>query len=236
MSIYIASLDLGQINDYAALVITEASGTIQKYYVDEPHPEVKVMHTVTKSVETMPLTHINVVHAERFPLGTKYAVVAHEMRKRIEGIPRNARRYFCLDQTGVGQGAVEFFTYLSPLGIVFTAGNAERAEQDGFGNWTFHVPKRNLIGAAQVLLQNRIMKIAADLPFADVLAKELTSFKMKISLAGHDTYEAWRERDHDDLVNALAMACWTTNTVIGVSVINQLSERKWEDPPGISPY
>jgi len=33
---------------------------------------------------------------------------------------------------------------------------------------------------------------------------------VKINLAtGHDSYEAWREGDHDDLVLAVAMACWT---------------------------
>ncbi len=31
---------------------------------------------------------------------------------------------------------------------------------------------------------------------------------MKITLAGNDTYEAWREGDHDDLVLAAAMAAW----------------------------
>lgn len=25
---------------------------------------------------------------------------------------------------------------------------------------------------------------------------------------GHDSYEAWRDGDHDDLVLSLAMACW----------------------------
>ena len=31
---------------------------------------------------------------------------------------------------------------------------------------------------------------------------------MKITLAGNDTYEAWRESDHDDLVLAAALATW----------------------------
>jgi hypothetical protein len=156
------------------------------------------------------------------------------MAKRIEKIPKP--RYFVLDQTGVGQGAIEFFTYLSPIGIVFTAGQKESSEQDIYGQMSFNVPKRNLVSAAQVLLQNHIMKIAADLPFASVLAKELTAFKMKISLAGHDTYEAWRERDHDDLVNALAMACWMSNMIISTNALEQLGRQKWEEPPGISPY
>ena len=45
-------------------------------------------------------------------------------------------------------------------------------------------------------------------PGAAQLVEELQKFKIKITLAGNDTYEAWRESDHDDLVIATAMACW----------------------------
>jgi hypothetical protein len=41
------------------------------------------------------------------------------------------------------------------------------------------------------------------------LKKELLNFKRKINLkTGHDSYEHWREGDHDDLVLACALACW----------------------------
>jgi hypothetical protein len=41
------------------------------------------------------------------------------------------------------------------------------------------------------------------------LVKELENFKVKVSTrTAHDSYEAWRESDHDDLVLALALACW----------------------------
>ena len=31
---------------------------------------------------------------------------------------------------------------------------------------------------------------------------------MKITLAANETFSAWRERDHDDLVLAVALASW----------------------------
>jgi hypothetical protein len=38
---------------------------------------------------------------------------------------------------------------------------------------------------------------------------ELTGFQLKVDLrSGHDTYEAWREGIHDDLVLAVAIAAW----------------------------
>ncbi len=41
------------------------------------------------------------------------------------------------------------------------------------------------------------------------LIDELHAFRVTISDNGHDSYSAWRERDHDDLVLALCLAAWT---------------------------
>ena len=43
---------------------------------------------------------------------------------------------------------------------------------------------------------------------APAMIEELQNFKIKFTRAGNDTYEAWRESDHDDLVLAAAMAAW----------------------------
>ena len=58
-------------------------------------------------------------------------------------------------------------------------------------------------------MQNSQLKIAEGLKLRETLERELQNFKVKINIAtGHDSYEAWREGDHDDLVLAVAMACW----------------------------
>jgi hypothetical protein len=44
-----------------------------------------------------------------------------------------------------------------------------------------------------------------------VLVKELKAFKVTVTTAGHETFEAWRERDHDDLVLAVALAVWLSD-------------------------
>ena len=72
----------------------------------------------------------------------------------------------------------------------------------------YNVPKRELVSNLAILFQSDRLKIARTLPEAPQLVEELQNFKMKITLAGNDTYEAWRESDHDDLVLAAAMACW----------------------------
>jgi soluble P-type ATPase len=38
--------------------------------------------------------------------------------------------------------------------------------------------------------------------------RELQNFRVKINIAtGHDSYEAWRENEHDDIVLAVALVC-----------------------------
>jgi hypothetical protein len=74
------------------------------------------------------------------------------------------------------------------------------------GGW--RVPKRDLVAVLQVLLQTGRLKIASALPDADTLQRELLAFEVKITSAANDTYGAWREGAHDDLVLAVALACW----------------------------
>lgn len=71
------------------------------------------------------------------------------------------------------------------------------------------VPKRDLVSAALVLMQNERLKIAEALELRETLVRELLAFRVKINVAtAHDSYEAWREGDHDDLVLSVALACW----------------------------
>ena len=65
------------------------------------------------------------------------------------------------------------------------------------------------MGVAQVLLQSGRLKVAESLPLAPTLVSELLNFRVKIGpLTAHDSYGAWREGQHDDLVLALACAAW----------------------------
>jgi hypothetical protein len=51
--------------------------------------------------------------------------------------------------------------------------------------------------------------IAPKLKQAAILMSELKNFQYKINKeTAHVSYEAWRERDHDDLVLALALSAW----------------------------
>ena len=78
-----------------------------------------------------------------------------------------------------------------------------------------NTPKRDLVSVLQVLLQSKRLKIAAGIEHRDLLLNELSTFSAKITTTAHDTYEAWREGQHDDLVLALALACWSFERATG---------------------
>ncbi len=93
---------------------------------------------------------------------------------------------------------------LSVIPVTITAGGS------GTGSVFsgYNVPKRELVSNLAIIFQAGRLKISRKLPEASQLVEELQKFKIKITPAGNDTYEAWRESDHDDLVVAAAMAAW----------------------------
>jgi len=111
-----------------------------------------------------------------------------------------------VDQTGVGAPVVDLSRHagLDPVGVLIHGGDKASSEGD-----TWRVPKRDLVGSLQVLFQSERLKISKKLPLASVLQSELLNFKVKIDpVTAHDSYSAWREADHDDLVLSVAMAAW----------------------------
>ena len=200
MSIWLLGLDLGQSNDYTALVIVEARGTMRTATWEGemfgfPKPE-------QLTVEMLPISGLDVRHIERFPLHTPYQEIALKVGDRMRAIPMP--RSLIIDRTGVGVGIAEMLGYLQPIGATITAGGNATMTGPNLVN----VPKRDLVAGLQVALQNRTLHIAKKLPNATLLQNELTNFRAKVSAGGHDTYESWREADHDDLVLAAALAVW----------------------------
>jgi hypothetical protein len=59
-----------------------------------------------------------------------------------------------------------------------------------------------------MMLPGRRLLVASSLPLAETLVREMESFKATISAAGSGPDLSWREREHDDLVLAVAVAVW----------------------------
>jgi hypothetical protein len=187
---FFGGLDLGQVQDPTALAILE------------------------QTIDPKGVTRYTCGYLRRFELGTSYPEIVDELDRLLR-----AKKYagdpgpllyglpLAVDQTGVGLAVVDFLrraqlpAQLKP--ILITAGHGVTFED---GSW--HVPKKELVSVLQVLLQGGRLKVANSLPEAGTLVEELNRFSVKITAAGNETFESWRERDHDDLVLAVAMAAW----------------------------
>jgi hypothetical protein len=145
-------------------------------------------------------------HLQRWKLGTPYTTVATDLARLVKTPPLKWPTV-AIDQTGVGRPVVEMIRQARPAAkivpVVITGGQTVTFE-DG----AYHVPKKDLVGALQVLLQSRRLQVARDLPEAATLVKELQAFRVKITAAANEVLEALREKDHDDMVLAVALACW----------------------------
>jgi len=181
---FIVGLDLGQMQDYSALVIAQ------------------------KDVKDG-LAHYAIPHLQRFPLHTSYPTIVDKVKEMLES-PALWRRdaTLIIDATGCGLPVLNMFerSHLPcPVrGVWIHGGDSVTRE-----NLNFRTPKRDLVSVVSVLLQSGRLRITDSLPDSRTLERELLNFKVTIdSQTGHDSYSSWRENIHDDLVLATALALW----------------------------
>lgn len=184
---FVTGLDLGQAQDPTAMAVVETRLG--------PHPVTPGRLAWYYAVRALP----------RWPLGTRYPEVVADVAERLSGkLPGEP---LVVDQTGVGRAVVDCFR-LHPkcprlIPVTITAGHRAVQEPDGW-----KVPKKELVAVLQVLLQTQRIAVAAGLREAETLKRELENFRVKITAAANEAFGAWREGEHDDLVLALALACW----------------------------
>jgi hypothetical protein len=182
---YFLGLDLGQTTDFTAVAVLE-----RPTQVGDGKPNLLLRHL------------------QRFALGTPYTSIVSAVAQLSGTALLRDQATMTVDQTGVGRPLVEMLRQAPvPCRIVpvtITGGNAVTVAEDG----GFHVPKKELVTGLQLLLQGRRLKVARRLPDTNLLVRELLNFRVKITAAANETFGSWREGDHDDLVLAVALACW----------------------------
>jgi hypothetical protein len=173
-------LDLGQTQDPSACIILDAQGE-----GDERRYDCR--------------------YIEQFTLGTSYPSIVRHVAALLDRKPLAGNCLLAIDFTGVGAPVYDMFVEakLQPVGILITGGASWHRETSR--QW--HVAKILLVGIVQKYLQSGRLHIGAKLPHAGTLQKELRDFRVKISKAANETYEA-REGAHDDLVCGLAVGLW----------------------------
>lgn len=204
---FYVGLDLGQSQDYTALAVVQR------------------MPSEAKDEETGKLkSALHLRHLERYPLRTSYSEVADQVSAlmRSEQLTgnirevrpggakrvRRAKTELLVDKTGVGAGVVDL---LRERGLKYTSVTITAGENVSSGpkrnEWS--VPKKDLVAALEVPFHSKTLRVAEGLELWGVLREELQTFRRKQSLkTSHVSFEHWREADHDDLVLAVALACW----------------------------
>ncbi|HXD86817.1 MAG TPA: hypothetical protein VN641_09995, partial [Urbifossiella sp.] len=136
-----AGLDLGQAQDFTALVICERT----------------MKADPAKGMRQEP--HLAVRHIHRWQLGTPYPAIVADV-KELYANPPLQRTTLAIDRTGVGRAVVDQFVAadiraaIHPWTITF-----------GQGSVAGHsVAKIELVGAVQTLLGTKRLKIAPSLP------------------------------------------------------------------------
>jgi hypothetical protein len=190
-------LDLGQVNDYTALTVSERVQTTPNRYQTRwlerwyPRRYSDVISKVGGIVAKLrPLVHVWD--------GYQYSTERSDLT-------------LVIDRTGVGRAVGDLFldARLDCRVELVTITGGDTVSSDGSA---WRVPKRDLAGVIAVLLQTNRLEIAEQLEHAETLRAELKNFRVRINAAGHDTYGAgddWRENNHDDLVLAQALALWS---------------------------
>jgi hypothetical protein len=195
MSTFTMGLDLGQAGDYTAIVITEHIPA-RVYGEFDPNR--------FRNDATPEFYHVR--HLERLKLGTTYVDIAKHVKALLLRAAELRNATLVVDVTGTGTPVVDMLraSGLQLTPVLITGG--DKASRDGLA---YYVPKRDLVVATELLLESGKLKISDQLPFATTLIEELLSFKSRSNTqTAHDSYEAWREGAHDDLVLALALSCW----------------------------
>ncbi len=190
---FYVGVDLGQKRDHAAIAVVEK----------EPGGET-----------------LQVRHLERIALGTSYPRVVARVREMLSDELLAGQCALAVDGTGVGAPVVDLLR-AAKLGCELAAVTISGGERESFVNGMFSVPKRDLMAGVQVLLEQEEMKIARDLRDAGALTRELVDVRMTMSGGGRVRMGADGAGEHDDLVIALALACWMARRKVRPEVVGR---------------
>ena len=146
-------------------------------------------------------TQFDVIEIDRFPVGRPLPVIVNRVSEIASDRRLNRRAIILLDISSVGPAPLRAFR---SRGIYPTAIDLTGADAEGYVNDAQRAPLRDVIGAAQVVLQTARLKVAGALDLAKTLVSDLQAFNPKPIARNPDL----RGGRNADLVLALAVALW----------------------------
>lgn len=198
ISEFFVGVDLGQKQDYTALCIVERADLM-----------FDVRDLVTWECKRE--TRYELRYMERVKLRTPYPEVVDRIREVAMDPALGARRSLVVDATGVGAPVVDLLRAANidcDIVPVVITGGGSGANAGSAKAGDRRVSKRDLIVGLQLMFDMKQLRIARGLPETEILMKELMGMRVRMSASGHESYGSGREGPHDDLVLAVALACW----------------------------
>jgi hypothetical protein len=146
MTEFFVGVDLGQAHDFTAISVLERRNS-----------------DASKKQFVYHLRHLDRIRGEPYPS------IVNRIAKIMHTPELKGNAWLVIDQTGCGRPVFDMFTEgeLDPVGISIHGGDSVTHEGR---NW--RVPKRDLVGCLQVLLQSSRLKIASELALGPVLQAE----------------------------------------------------------------
>ena len=149
---WLVGLDLGQASDFtaiAAMEVTRPRGESNQYAVR---------------------------HLDRVTLGTSYPEIVRIVKDMLAQ-PALHDAILCVDQTGVGRPVVDMLRQAglkaTLRAITITGGHQVTRDTP---DHSYHVPKKELVSALQILFQSQRIRISKAIPDCVALVKELQNF------------------------------------------------------------
>ena len=232
---YVVSCDFGQTFDHSTVAVIERrlEPVGERYQHTSTANAGSKRYEVRQNVEP----HYDLVRLDRVPLRTAYTKVAAGIvklikelyRKQLEEAPELVRGVeypgegkrkiaigLAIDEGGVGKAVrdiliremVENIPKDEPK-IHFFPVTVHGGSNTNYSGGFYHVPKRDLISAGLVCYQNHTLRVGK-LRWRDVLEKELQNYRLKVNVStSHVSFEPLRDGEHDDLLFAVCLGCWT---------------------------
>ena len=180
MSKFIAGLSRGLANDYTTLAVVATFG---EYEINKRY---------------------NLRLLERFK-GISSEKLVEQVMAFINKKPLKENTSIAVDVAGFGKTLVDTFakTKLQYVMVSVTEADAVISEEVNH-----RVSKKELISNLQFLFISERLRVKQDLPLSNIFIKELLGYRLKNTSQDHENQRVSKERNHDDLVFALALACW----------------------------
>jgi hypothetical protein len=222
---HVLGLALGRPQETTALAIVEGVGTAYSVPVVMRDAELGVLRDVAWPLAGPPGSY-QVRYLERLDAGSSYAAIAATVAACVD---RLAEPLLAVDATLVGHPVIIALQQagLAPAPVVLTTGGV--ASQQG-AYW--RVPLRDTLALVALRLQAGRLRIARALPLAPVLADELVRLPARPAPVASPVDDlAGRDGPHDDLVRAVAIACWLGEIALEVAQADGLAAAagaEWE--------